>query len=358
MHLGIIKTELQSWGVRTAFPTAGRKGGAGPAEGGTLLLDGCCAMVPITSDYVRQSPYCIEHGDASYVLLKKGKKVSAVAFPPAPKFYGLKTADGLDYKKIALLHGTNCLGSTVYQDCIYWDSPSQCKFCGIRLSLDAGLTVKEKTAEQLAEVAEAAEAADGISHVTLTTGTVNGTDKGIQMLARCSATIKQRTGLPVHVQFEPPSDLALLDILVENGVDTVGVHIESFDPVILAVIAPAKKSIGQKRFMETWQQAVRLFGRNQVSSFIIAGLGEDPSSIIAGSELLAEMGVYPFVVPLRPIPGSSLGLSRPPAPEGLIDLYRAVARSLKKHRLSARSSNAGCVRCGACSALPEFEDEG
>ncbi len=60
--------------------------------------------------------------------------------------------------------------------------------------------------------------------------------------------------------------------------------------------------MGLTRYRKSWQEAVRIFGPNQVSSFILAGLGENPENVLWGSDLLADMGVYPFVVPLRPIP--------------------------------------------------------
>ena len=65
--------------------------------------------------------------------------------------------------------------------------------------------------------------------------------------------------------------------------------------------------------------------------------------------------MYPFVVPLRPIPGSMLENEKPPAPERMHLLYEKVAEVLHDGGMSWRKSKAGCVRCRACSALPDFE---
>jgi hypothetical protein len=92
-----------------------------------------------------------------------------------------------------------------------------------------------------------------------------------------------------------------------------------------------------------------------VSSFILVGLGETPESVIGGSDSLADMGVYPFVVPLRPIPGSPMADALPPDHEIMGSIYREVARILARKGLSYTQSLAGCVRCGACSALPAHE---
>ena len=102
--------------------------------------------------------------------------------------------------------------------------------------------------------------------------------------------------------------------------------------------------------------AVEIFGPNQVSSFLIVGLGENRDSIIWGSEFLSDLGVYPFVLPLRPIPGSLMEDILPPGPEEMKRIYEKVACILKRKGLSASRSLAGCVRCGACSALSRFEE--
>ncbi|OFV67850.1 MAG: protein, radical SAM [Candidatus Syntrophoarchaeum caldarius] len=70
-------------------------------------------------------------------------------------------------------------------------------------------------------------------------------------------------------------------------------HIESFDVRVLKQVAPAKARIGVNRFIETWKRSVEIFGENQVESFIIDG-----------SKIMSEIGAYPFILSLRPIPGS------------------------------------------------------
>ena len=135
----------------------------------------------------------------------------------------------------------------------------------------------------------------------------------------------------------------------------MGIHIESFDFETLAKVAPAKAAMGLERYEKAWKTAVEIFAPNQVSSFLIVGLGEKRDSIILGSKFLADLGIYPFVIPLRPIPGSLMEDILPPDPEEMKRIYEAVASILKRKGLSASQSLAGCVRCGSCSALHTFE---
>ncbi len=352
-----LKAYLQSFGVRINQIVEPRKGGAGPAEGITLILNGRAATVPVTCNFASKSPYAIQSKNGTHTLLENGSPLSEVKIPSPPHFYSLKTKDGIPYPKIALLHGSNCLASTVSQKCIYWNSNKRCTFCGIELSLKSKATILKKSPQQLLEVAKAASELDGVQHITLTTGAQAHSSDEIHYLSSCCSYIKSESNLPIHVQLMPPADLKLLELLKRSGADTVGIHIESFDLGVLKKVAPNKAEKGLKYYINAWKEAINIFGINQVSSFLIVGLGERKSSIIEGASLLSELGVYPFIVPLRPIPGTPLATHKPPHPDDMISIYQQTSTLLKRHGLSWRNSKAGCVRCGACSALPDFEDE-
>jgi len=351
-----IITEIQSRGIRVPSEIRGRSGGAGPAEGRSFLIDGIAVNAPISAAYTKFSPFrLVEDPDGRYVLYRHDKRVTAVSVVPEPHYYGRTGSDGVPFQKIALLHGVDCLATTVLQRCVNWKQSLRCAFCATERSLENQATIAEKSPAQLAEVARSAKAEDDVTHMVLTSGTADPPGSEIGYLARCAAAIKASINLPLHVQFLPPADLGLLDQLKTAGVDTVGIHIESFDRAVLRKLAPAKARIGFEKYEATWKKAVTMFGPNQVSSFLITGLGEQPESIVWGSEFLADLGVYPFIVPLRPIPGSFLQDAVPPDPAVMAFIYTNVADILRKKGLTAKNSLAGCVRCGACSALPLYE---
>jgi len=356
--IGPIVTDIQSLGVRVGKGVLQRLGGAGPADAGAFLITDRAVNVPTASPFVSASAYSLSAEQGKVLLCKDGSVLCPVELIPPPHFYDRTTSDGTPCSKIALLHGRDCLASTVLQTCTYWHSEGRCRFCGIELSLKNHQTILLKTPEQLAETAFLANTLDGVRHVVLTTGTARPPGAEISILAKSCSAIKRAVSLPVHVQVMPPPDLEALHDLKECGVDTVGIHIETLDREVLARIAPAKAAIGLKRYEAAWKAAVEIFGPNQVSSFLIAGIGEDPDAIVYGSEYLADLGVYPFVVPLRPIPGSMMENALPPDPEIMKRIYEKTACILEKTGLSAGRSLAGCVRCGACSALPLYERPG
>ncbi|HHY28865.1 MAG TPA: MSMEG_0568 family radical SAM protein [Desulfitobacterium dehalogenans] len=351
-----LMVELQSKGIRLEQGTGkGRQGGAGPANGKGMVFGNYQITVPTSGDCAMSSEYSL-HEDGEHALIyKDGEVVSEVELIALPRFYELHTKDGVPYNKIALLHGRDCLASTVIQTCSRWHGGERCQFCGIGTSLDDENTVPVKTPKQLAEVAGAAQRLDGVTHVTLTAGTTVNPLYGIKHLGDCARAIKEGTGLPVHVQFEPVDDPDIYRNLKECGVDTVGMHLESFDQKVRERITPGKAKISIEDYFKGFAGAVEVFGRNQVSTYIIIGLGESLADTLAGCMRCIEMGVYPFVVPLRPVKETPFANMAPPEPKTMAEIYGEVARALADHGLSASDSKAGCVRCGACSVLPAFE---
>jgi radical SAM protein (TIGR04043 family) len=352
--LAHLVTELQSKGLRVEATMEARHGGAGPSDSGMLWIEGVAVTVPVDADFAKTSPYSLRAEDDGFGIYLDGERLAAAAGAPRPRYYDLTTADGVPYWKIALLH-LDSLASTVVQTCAYWGNADQCQFCGIGLSLDAKRTTAKKRPEQLAEVAVAAKELDGAVDATLTTGSTTGIDKGALYVARCGAAVKEAAGLPVEVQFEPPDDLDVINRVHGMGIDSVGIHVETFDPAVLARIAPAKARTGIEGYFGAWERAVSLFGAGQVSTYVILGMGEDPQLTIEGCKRAIDMGIYPFVVPLRPIAGSLMEDLPPPSAAYAETIYRQVVPYLTARGLSAEGAAAGCARCQACSAMSTVE---
>jgi radical SAM protein (TIGR04043 family) len=350
--------ELQIVGLRieTELETS-RQGGAGPSDSGMMWIEGVPVTVPMQTEAARRSPYSLRAEDDGQGIYRDGVKLASVAGTARPRFYDLTTADGIPYHEIALLH-LDSLASTVVQACNYWGTSDQCGFCGIALSLAAGRTIAKKTPEMLAEVAAAARDLDGAIDATLTTGSSVAPDRGAHYVARCGQAVKEAAGLPVEVQFEPPRDLAVLDEVHDMGIDALGIHIESFDPAVLARVAPGKFRTGIDTYFRTWERAVELFGEGRVSTYVILGMGEDPDLTVAACKRAVDIGVYPFVVPLRPVAGSLMEDVPAPTREYTEPIYRKVAGFLAERGLDADTAVAGCARCQACSSLNLVQQAG
>ena len=353
--------ELQSFGVRLIDPSAGhesRRGGAGPSDHKAMTIDGATVMVPVHTAPAFASPYVVDKPDASgrSSVSRDGVVLSDVTFPLRPRFYERSTADGIPYWKIAVLHGRDVLATTVLQSCIRYQSRTKtCRFCAIGQSLAAGRTVERKTPAQLAEVAAAAVALDGVKHMVMTTGTPPGHDRGAAILAQSAAAVKAAVDLPIQGQCEPPDDDGWFARMRNAGIDALGMHLEVITPALRAEIMPGKAQVPVARYFEAFAAAVPVFGRGQVSTYILAGLGDSAATILATCERLIGLGVYPFVVPFVPISGTPLESHPAPAPGFMHEILAPLARMLQAGGLRAADIKAGCGKCGACSALSTYE---
>lgn len=353
-HVAELIIDLQSVGLRVEAKLETRRGGAGPTDSGMLWIEGVAVTVPTVSVQALASPYVLKWEDAGYGIYRDGVRLAAATGAPRPKFYDLTTADGVPYWQIGLMH-LDSFASTVVQTCSYWATPDQCTFCGIELSLEAGRTIVKKSPAQLAEVAAAARTLDGAVDATLTTGSSNGVDRGARYVAKCGNAVKESSGLPVEVQFEPPRKLDVINEVHGLGIDSVGIHVESFDPQVLARVAPGKARTGIEGYFTAWERAVSLFGQGQVSTYVILGMGEDVELTVAGCKRAIDMGVYPFVVPLRPVAGSLMQDAVPPSAAYTESVYRRVATYMAMRGMDASTATAGCARCQACSALSSLQ---
>ena len=69
-----------------------------------------------------------------------------------------------------------------------------------------------------------------------------------------------------------------------RGIDTLGMHLEVVTPALRERIMPGKASVPLSRYMEAFEAAVAVFGRGQVSTYILAGLGDTREAILAMCE--------------------------------------------------------------------------
>jgi len=352
---------LQSCGARLVDPKTGadsRRGGAGPSDHKAMTIDGMTVMVPVHTAPAFESPYLVEKPDAAgrSRILRDGRAIGDISFPRRPKFYDLKTADGVPYSSIAVLHGRDVLATTVLQTCIRYQSRTKtCRFCAIGQSLAAGRTIERKTPAQLAEVAKAAVELDGVKHMVMTTGTPPGRDRGAAILAESASAVSAAVDLPIQVQCEPPDDDAWFDRLRKAGADALGMHLEAVTEPVRKRIMPGKAQVPVERYFAAFEASVPVFGRGQVSSYILAGLGDSAQEILAVCERLVAIGVYPFVVPFVPISGTPLESHPSPSSSFMDSILNPLARMLLEGGLRSVDVKAGCAKCGACSALSAYE---
>lgn len=331
----------------------GRKSGAGPAGGAFFKIQNTTINLPLWPKFAQLSDLKLIKEDDNWKIILNNEIFCNLIKIPTPNFHSMRTSDGVVMKKIALLHGKDCLATTVYQKCNYWRQNLQCKFCGIELSLKEEDTILKKSPDQILEVLIKANEEKIVKHVTLTIGTLKSREKETKIYSEILEKLKTQTNIPIHAQLEPTNQINF-EKLASKGLDTLGIHIENFDEKVLSNICPGKyKSANIEIYKKSWREAVEIFGEAQVSSYIIIGLGEENNSIINGSEWLIRMGVIPFIVPLKPIIGTFFEDVSPPSYGRTLELCQKIADLFRQYGLDPNKNKAGCVRCGACSPIKE-----
>jgi radical SAM protein (TIGR04043 family) len=347
----IIKYKEQ--GIELDF---GRKGGAGPLGGRYFILEDGKTLVNVALWNKEEKTNLFlgkRKGDFFEVFVDKEQKLfGKLKLVENPKFYSQKTSDGIEMKRIALVHGVDCLASTIYQKCVYWACGEACRFCGIELSLQYDTTIEEKNANQMSEVITAAKKERRCSHMTLTSGTDENIDKGAKRYIELLKGIKaNHPYIPLHVQIEALDDLTYINRLKEAGADSIGIHIEILEESSRREITPGKYNISYEIFEKNWKHAIEIFGNNQVSSYILTGFGESKAKFLKDLEKIIALGVIPYITPVRSIPGKK-DLPTTNYNE-LLNYYKIAAKLMKQYDVNPLENKAGCVKCGGCSAINE-----
>jgi len=333
----------------------GRKGGAGPSGGRYFLFENRAIVNAALWNDPQKSNFVIKKNvDGFFEIYDTKDKIvhSKLKLVQNPLYYSPEytTSDGIPMKKIALVHGIDCLSSTIYQRCVYHGCGEGCKFCGIEVSLENEGTIEEKNHTQMSEVIAAAKKEGRCSHMTLTSGTDETKDKGAERYIELLKGVKNNyPNLPLHIQIEPLEDLTYIDELSDAGADTIGIHLEILDQNIRNVITPGKSRISYDLYEKNWKHALEIFGKNQVSSYILTGFGETPKDFILGLEKVISLGVIPYITPVRSIPGKKYLPST--NPNIMVDIYGKAAKLMMEYGVNPLKSKAGCVRCGGCSAI-------
>lgn len=339
----------------------GRRGGAGPTLGRYFLLDEKIVVnAPVRSNQQAKDFHSLALKPISenrFQINNLDNEVFEVTLVPVPHYYQNQLDDGTPMSHIALVHGIDCLATTLVQHCDYFNEGLECLFCSIPVSLEIGRTTFRKSPEQFLQVLEASQQEGRASHLTLTIGSPKRPDRGAKDYIEFVSTLRKKSDIPIHVQLEPPESADQFRAMKETGVDTVGIHLEIYDDTLRKKYCPGKfQHASFSDYLDAWRSAVTIFGRGQVSTFILLGLGETPEQLHRGFKTTIEIGVIPVPVPYRPNPGSHMEGHIPPYVHNLneiIDVYLDCAQLLYDHDLDPAIHRAGCIRCRGCTALQE-----
>ena len=133
--------------------------------------------------------------------------------------------------------------------------------------------------------------------------------------------IRESSEIPISVSCQP---LSRKDIekLADAGVQRIGIPLDAVTERIFNKVKGAE--IGGpyrwNRHFRALKEAVKVFGKNNVTTHLIAGLGENGEEFVRMIQTCVDLGIYPALFAFTPIPGTILSSLSPPP----IDYYRRL----------------------------------
>jgi len=360
------KAELQARGVQIPPELVGEleaKYNAPSVRTGRMVLclespAGDGELIPafiVNGKRASYSPlHMVRNGIGKYEIWVDNEKYTDVTMLPRPGLYDSTTDNDMPMHKLAVIVGPGHMRSVVNQNCHYHRTGRPCKFCAVQHWWDANI---EKAASDIAGAVEAGVSEGIVQHISLTTATLNTGGKGLEYLVETARLIQAKVKVPIMLEFEPIDDYDLLNSLLRAarraGVTTVSCNIECFRESLRPGVMPAKGRIPVATYIKTWEKCLEIFGKDEVFTVAIAGIGEEDDSILRGIEMAASRGVMTFLVPHSPATGAVYEDMEAPSADRMLSLYSQAAAIYDKYGLDICACQAGCVRGGGFSAIKD-----
>jgi len=120
----------------------------------------------------------------------------------------------------------------------------------------------------------------------------------------------------------PPFSKAQFKELAEAGADRISIALDAATEQLFDKVkgAQTQSPYAWKRQHEALKEAVEVFGKNQVYTHLIVGLGETEKEITETIQQCTDSGIYPSLFAFTPITGTTLENN----PQPKIETYRRI----------------------------------
>ena len=292
--------------------------------------------ISVAEEFSTESPYLLVKKDGAYRITGDGWDEPITFFDKLPD-----TGTVLD--DMARLHSEGCINVWPSTTCCYDTPELKCRFC----SLEADRTEPMDIDELCAGLRILMEKVPKGYMLNFSGGTYKNPDWMARYWIRLARRIREFSDCFITVEFAPPSDLGLLREMKDAGIGAAIMNLEIADPEERKRICPGKSKISYEHYHEAFREAVKVFGWGMVSSVLIGGI-QDKEAIKKECAVMAAEGVYPTIMPFRPMDNCELYGFRRCEPEELIEMSDHLAELLRKYCLEFKKQP-GCTECGGCS---------
>ncbi len=232
----------------------------------------------------------------------------------------------------AYLHCPRQAYITITAGCRY-----HCRYCNVPL-----FEPKRKSIEEIIKLVEGAR--EYVDAISLTSGVLYSPEEEEDYTCQVVENLS-RFHLPIGVSIYPTKDSPKK--LHLKGVAEVKWNLEAASESIFQKMCP---DLDRELMWYVLRKSVPLFGRGNVFSNLIIGLGETDEELAVCIRTLTQMGVIPVLRPVNPI-AELKGLTRPSS-DKIIAAFKIHEDALKKAGLSPTLAKTMCSLCTGCDLVP------
>lgn len=241
--------------------------------------------------------------------------------------------------ELPLCHCPEQVYITVSERCVF-----DCRFCPV-----PKLGGHVKTVDEIIALIEAARNSGNVKAISLTSGVAESPEKEAAYMVTIVRQLAHLYDMPIGVSIYPTAT-STFD-LHAAGACEIKYNVETMDRNIFRNVCPG---LSLDAILDALRDAVRIFGKNHVSSNFIIGLGETDTCVQEGIEILTAMGVIPNLRPISPHPlrKGEIFVERP-SPYRLMLLSRMNKAALERHGLDVWQAKTMCLPCTGCDLTPQ-----
>lgn len=291
--------------------------------------------ISIAEEYSEKSPYILRKTDGKYFVYSGEERFPICFFPPLP-------ATGTFLDDIARLHADGCINIWPSTSCCYDTPDLKCSFCSLECKNKQPIPVEELCRALRILL----EKVPGYT-LNFSGGTYQNPDVMADYWCALTKGIRQFSACPIAVEFAPPADLNKLKEMKASGINAAIMNLEIASPALRQKICPGKSKITYEHYHKAFREAVAIFGWGQVSSVLIGGI-QPKEDILKECEKMAAIGVFPTIMPFRPMDNCELKELKACDPQELIEMSLKLGTLLVKYKLHPHRQE-GCTKCGGCS---------
>ncbi|MDO8672693.1 MAG: hypothetical protein Q7O66_14880 [Dehalococcoidia bacterium] len=367
-------TSYQNYDFDSTLQELEQKRG-GRVKEGQVLRAGKIFMkngVSVSIRRSKRSPYSIKDpGNGRLALYEGDERIDEnIYFPMFKEREGAIPVTSRGTPIDSLINNPRqCFFAMPVRFCEYFTSGEQCKFCNFNATQDdaGSIGLKRPPTINLDDTIEAyrirSQEMKIIEGRLEMGGFQNSENEGkiyFDFVEKIANAADYKPNLMVHTE---EMDRKSMQRLKDVGLDCMAIQMEAWEPHLFNEICPGKaKHAPHERWLESYLDAVDVFGAGNVAGKIIAGLSQVPesgfktwqeglASHIEGNSWMIKNGVFPITSNLRFPPGSIYGefpalRDKMPPSEYYLEMALAHHADMKKYGLYEKLNK--FMYCGLC----------